>query len=260
MIALIPAKGHSKRVPYKNKRNFCGLPLFEWSVIAALNSHNVKEVYVTTEDEEIGYRSIDRGANVIWRTMDDEPHDAPGSVPILRAMQRILKGGFEPGYVLLFPTAPLRYPHDIDRMVDLHKAVGMYPSSMARWGELHVWNDIGNNMASAEYIARGNQSLVLNLGTSMAIHDKTYEMFDADFDRSPQEFVHEVPRDYKYGKPTARALFYEMEWWQGIETDTESQFQAAEVLMEKFILRGRGESVYYEYGKAGRQFDGRIST
>ncbi len=52
-IAIITARGGSKRIPRKNIRDFCGRPIITYSIEAALQSGLFDEVMVSTEDEEI---------------------------------------------------------------------------------------------------------------------------------------------------------------------------------------------------------------
>ena len=53
LLAVIPARGGSKRLPRKNLRHFFGKPLIQWSVEAALASSYVDQLFVSTEDLEI---------------------------------------------------------------------------------------------------------------------------------------------------------------------------------------------------------------
>ena len=50
LIALIPARSGSKGIPHKNIKLFCGKPLIQWTIEAALNSINVDRVIVSTDD------------------------------------------------------------------------------------------------------------------------------------------------------------------------------------------------------------------
>jgi YrbI family 3-deoxy-D-manno-octulosonate 8-phosphate phosphatase len=52
-IAIIPARGGSKRIPYKNIRKFNGLPLIVWTLVEAFKSFNIDDFYVSTEDDLI---------------------------------------------------------------------------------------------------------------------------------------------------------------------------------------------------------------
>ena len=55
-IAVIPARGGSKRIPRKNIKPFCGKPMIAWSIEAAQQSGLFDRVVVSTDDEEIAAR------------------------------------------------------------------------------------------------------------------------------------------------------------------------------------------------------------
>ena len=67
IIALIPARGGSKRLPKKNIVSFCGRPLIEWTIRFALNSGVFTGVYVSTDDIDIADISVQSGALTINR-------------------------------------------------------------------------------------------------------------------------------------------------------------------------------------------------
>lgn len=61
-IAIIPARGGSKRIPRKNIKDFFGKPMIAWSIEAALKSECFDEVWVSTDDQEIADIAITFGA------------------------------------------------------------------------------------------------------------------------------------------------------------------------------------------------------
>ena len=63
-LAIIPARGGSKRIPRKNIKNFLGMPVIYYSIEAALKSNLFDEVMVSTDDEEIAKISMKFGAKV----------------------------------------------------------------------------------------------------------------------------------------------------------------------------------------------------
>jgi pseudaminic acid cytidylyltransferase len=63
-IAIIPARGGSKRIPLKNIKNFLGKPIISFSIQAAIESKLFDEVMVSTEDEQIAKISLKLGAKV----------------------------------------------------------------------------------------------------------------------------------------------------------------------------------------------------
>jgi CMP-N,N'-diacetyllegionaminic acid synthase len=67
IIAIIPARGGSKRLPRKNIYPIWGKPLLHWSIKAALDSKRIDAVWVTTEDDEIAEVALRSGANLFKR-------------------------------------------------------------------------------------------------------------------------------------------------------------------------------------------------
>ena len=63
-VAVITARGGSKRIPHKNIKEFCGRPIIEYSIEAALKSGVFDEVMVSTDDSEIAEIAKRAGAAV----------------------------------------------------------------------------------------------------------------------------------------------------------------------------------------------------
>ena len=63
-VAIIPARGGSKRIPRKNIKEFCGKPMIAWSIEAALKSGCFDRVIVSTDDQEIADVAQQYGAQV----------------------------------------------------------------------------------------------------------------------------------------------------------------------------------------------------
>jgi N-acylneuraminate cytidylyltransferase len=108
MIAIIPARGGSKRLPGKNIMPFGGRPLLAWSVACALRLNNVYCV-VSTDDPSIARAARDAGASVIDRPKELAA-DRSGMTEVIRhALDTCRRDGrsFEE-VMLLQPTNPLR--------------------------------------------------------------------------------------------------------------------------------------------------------
>jgi len=82
-IAIIPARGGSKRVPRKNIKNFLGKPIIAYSIEAALRSNAFDEVMVSTDDEEIAQIAKSYGACVPFFRSAEKSDDMTGVVPVL---------------------------------------------------------------------------------------------------------------------------------------------------------------------------------
>ena len=119
LLALIPARGGSKGIPRKNIRPFCGKPLLQWSIDAALASACVDQVVVSTDDREISEVAIACGAEVPFlRPAELASDTAPGIAPVLHALQQLPHVS---DVLLLQPTSPLRTSTDIDSIVALRE-------------------------------------------------------------------------------------------------------------------------------------------
>ena len=110
-IAIIPARGGSKRIPEKNIKLFAGLPLLAHSILyAQQNETLIDEIYVSTDIVEIKKIAIQYGAKVI-----DRPEHLSGDLePTITALKHVLESidcSDVESVVLLQPTNPLRPPN-----------------------------------------------------------------------------------------------------------------------------------------------------
>jgi CMP-N-acetylneuraminic acid synthetase len=122
LLALISARGGSKGIPRKNIRSFCGKPLLQWSIDAALATSCVDQVVVTTDDPEIAKVARACGAEVPFlRPAELATDTAPGIAPVLHALEQLPQVS---DVLLLQPTSPLRTSADIEAIVALRQEAG----------------------------------------------------------------------------------------------------------------------------------------
>jgi CMP-N-acetylneuraminic acid synthetase len=107
IVAIIPARGGSKRVPKKNIRNFQGLPLIAWSIHAAQHCELVDELYVSTDDQEVAIIAEQYGAKVLWRP-SDLGSDIANTFDVLKYVHYAQLNRSAEFIVLLQATSPLR--------------------------------------------------------------------------------------------------------------------------------------------------------
>ncbi|MBC5992146.1 pseudaminic acid cytidylyltransferase [Pontibacter cellulosilyticus] len=108
-IAIIPARGGSKRIPRKNIRDFLGKPIIAYSIEAALNSGLFDEVMVSTDDAEIADIASKYGARVpFMRSAATSDDFATTAAVIKEVLENYSAAGkkFDLG-CCLYPTAPL---------------------------------------------------------------------------------------------------------------------------------------------------------
>lgn len=82
-LAIIPARGGSKRIPRKNIREFCGKPIIAWSIEAALASECFDHVIVSTDDREIADAARTFGAEVPFTRPAELSDDHAATVPVI---------------------------------------------------------------------------------------------------------------------------------------------------------------------------------
>lgn len=83
-LAVIPARGGSKRIPRKNIKPFCGKPMIAWSIEAALQSACFDHVVVSTDDAEIAEVARHYGASVPFMRPAELSDDFTGTIPVVR--------------------------------------------------------------------------------------------------------------------------------------------------------------------------------
>ena len=83
-VAIIPARGGSKRIPRKNIKPFCGKPMIAWSIEAALQSACFDRVIVSTDDAEIAEVARQCGATVPFMRPAELSDDFTGTIPVIR--------------------------------------------------------------------------------------------------------------------------------------------------------------------------------
>lgn len=83
-LAVIPARGGSKRIPRKNVREFCGKPIIAWSIEAALQSKCFDRVIVSTDDEEIADVARRFGAEIPFLRPAKLADDYTGTAAVVR--------------------------------------------------------------------------------------------------------------------------------------------------------------------------------
>lgn len=117
-VAIIPARGGSKRIPRKNIRDFCGIPMIAWSIRAASASGCFERIIVSTDDEEISSIALEHGAEVPFRRPAELSSDTATTSPVIHhALAWIQRNsGVRPiRACCLYATAPFVQASDIKR-------------------------------------------------------------------------------------------------------------------------------------------------
>lgn len=129
ILALITARGGSKRLPGKNKRLLGGKPLIVWSIDAAKGIPEICDILVSTDDPETAVISEAAGALVPWLRPAELATDTATSVDVaIHALDWYEKeNGLVEGLLLLQPTSPFRSHEQIAAAVNAFAANGHRP-------------------------------------------------------------------------------------------------------------------------------------
>ena len=219
-VALIPARGGSKRLPRKNLLDFAGKPLLVWSIECARATGLFDRICVSSEDAEIGAVAEDNGAE--WFRRDAEL--AGDRVEMDQVCLDFIEREAEAGrgfdlLVILLTTAPLREAGDIVHVVDAVESgeadfamsVTDYPYSP--FEALEVSDDGRARLMWPDYARRSRQdrpNVLVDAGSAYAVRVPAY--LEARTVYGPALKVVEVPAeravDIDTAEDVARAEFY----------------------------------------------------
>jgi CMP-N-acetylneuraminic acid synthetase len=271
LAAIVMARRNSERLPRKNVLPFCGLPLIEWSFIQAKAAHRVDRTFLVTDDPECMEIAQPYGVEIIeqpaWQCRLAE---LGGTGVAYRTAQHFINNGINPEFIInLLPTTPLRMPYDIDRAFArmlAHNAIAIstaapihHPGIMYKSAKPDTYMSLIT--VSDEYTFRSS--------CLVGIMNWQYQVISHGFGELTHVSDEEIRRrikklqNYRFRRrvleqsmPSMPHLAYAVEQWQPEEIDYEFQFKMCEMLMEHYILKGRGKEVYESYEKDATQTEG----
>ena len=107
-IAIITARGGSKRIPRKNIKEFCGKPIIAYSIEAAIKSQMFETVMVSTDSEEIADIAKIYGADVPFMRSEETSNDYADTTDVLNEVitEYRIRGQEFDSFCCIYPTAP----------------------------------------------------------------------------------------------------------------------------------------------------------
>ncbi len=168
-LAVIPARGGSKRIPRKNIKEFHGKPMIAWSIQAALNSSCIDEVWVSTDDEEIAAIAQTYGAKVPFIRPAHLSDDFSTTADVMQHAVQEYQIQYQqlPDYVCcLYATAPFVQQQDLLQGFELIQSKDLdYVFSATNYSfpiqrAIKIDSDGKVNMFSPEYFNTRSQDLV----------------------------------------------------------------------------------------------------
>lgn len=159
-IAVIPARGGSKRIPRKNIKLFAGKPMLSYAISAAKESELFDAIMVSSDDAEILTLAENFGAIPLKRP-DELASDYTPTVPVIaHAITMCTSHGWQPEYVCcIYPTVPFLQPQTLtqalslldEKQADYVFPVTAFPSPIQRAlrlaedGKVNAFNDYDQN-------------------------------------------------------------------------------------------------------------------
>ncbi|HNT98607.1 MAG TPA: pseudaminic acid cytidylyltransferase [Elusimicrobiales bacterium] len=125
-IAIIPARGGSKRLPGKNLRPFCGRPIIEYSIEAAIGSGLFSEVMVSTDDGLAAAVAAKAGAKVPFMRSPGSSGDSAGLAEVVSEVlgEYARRGSRFSNFCLILATAPFVTPSRLRQVYELMLSSG----------------------------------------------------------------------------------------------------------------------------------------
>ena len=151
-IAIIPARGGSKRIPRKNIKLFYGVPVIAYAIKAAKDSGIFDEIIVSTEDLEIADVAKNFGATVPWPRADNLSDDYSTTIDVMqdavKKLGPLLKS--KDNVCCIYPATPLLKPSFLSEGVDILES--------GDWN--YVFSGLKTNAHPQRYFSLGNSTEV----------------------------------------------------------------------------------------------------
>lgn len=225
ILAIIPARGGSKKLPGKNIRMMAGKPLITHTINAALKSRYIDRTIVSTDYEEIAEVSRKYKAEVIKRPEQLAGDNIKMAEVVLHALEVLEKEKYIPEIVILLqPTSPLRTESDIDKAVEIflknknecELVMGVSEIKSSAYWALKMEGKYLKSVFNHKHLSERNQDL-----------PKTYIQNGAIYVTTP-----EIVKKYQ-AIHSQKIMPYFMPQEKSIDIDDESDFLAAEKLLNK---------------------------
>lgn len=226
VVALIPARGGSKRIPGKNLLTIGGAPLIAHSIRHARAAQCVSEVWVSTDDAAIAAVAVAEGAETIMRPAEIAQDTASSEAALLHALDERRRGGRpEPDLVVFLQcTSPVRRPDDIDRAVATLTEQSADSLFSGCENTRLLWSAGDNGWQSLNYDYR---------------HRRREQEMDKQVRENGSIYVFKpwVLRELM-NRLGGRIAYYEMDYWSSFQIDTPEH-----VALCEWIFGGRETNV-----------------
>lgn len=221
VVAIVPARGGSKRLPFKNILELKGMPLINWTIRAALNSKHVDEVVVSTDCPQIAKISKDCGANVPFMRPEHLASDTASTNDVILHMISELNCTNDDIIMILQPTSPLRTSSHISEALELlENEVASGVVSVCKCEHSPLW--AGQLSEDGSFEGFMSEKLLGMRSQDLPVH---FRLNGAIYAYSVDELVRRKGIYYD-----SSVFAYEMSLYCSVDIDTDIDFKLAEVI------------------------------
>ncbi len=226
ILAIIPARGGSKRLPGKNIRLLGGIPLIKHTINAVIHSKYVDKIIVSTDDKQIASVAKESGADVPFLRPAELSTDTANTFSVVEHALLFLKKkpGQEYDYILLLqPTSPLRTSKDIDASVELLEQKNADAViSVCECEHSPIWsNTLPENLSMNKFIKEEYANIrSQDLPTFYRLNGAIY-LVDIKRLLDEQDFILKE-----------KSFAYVMDSNKSVDIDNEIDFKLAEILLQ----------------------------
>lgn len=222
LIAIVPARGGSKRLPGKNLLIVRDLPLLAHTIIQAKRSQLIETVYVSTDDDEIAGVAAQHGAQVIKRPAELAADHASSESVVLHALDTIeVSGGRLPSAIAMLQcTSPVRRADDIDNAVRQFFAEDADSLLSACPSKHFIWRRSVNGAEPVNYDHNSRPRS---------------QEFEPQFQENGSIYITRTSRlRQTKNRIGGKISIYEMDFWSRFEVDQREDLELIDWIMRRF--------------------------
>jgi len=229
VVAIIPARGGSDRIPRKNVALLAGEPLIAHTLRHAASARHVSEIYVSTDDDEIADISAHGGACIVRRPGSISGAKASSESALLHVLDERRRTGLaDPDLVVFLQcTSPVRESDDIDRAVETLIAEDADSLLSVCRNARFIWHRVGDSAESYNYDYR---------------HRKMEQDLDPQFVENGSIYLSRTGLLRETGNRLGgRIALHVMDYWSAFQVDEPEDL----ALIDWILTKGpRGSAAY----------------
>jgi len=226
VASIILARGGSKGVPNKNKRDFCGKPLISWTIEQCIDGGIDKDnIFVSSDSHDILEIGHEYGVGSILRTPEVSGDGATSELSWIYSINYLRKLGFNYDWIFAPQvTSPMREPSDIKNGLLMAES-GEYDSLFAatKTDQCSLWKRSKDGLESIGYDYKNRKRRQDN--DIQYIENGSFYMFKPD---SIKQLNNRM-----YGN----IGIVEMDQWKSFEIDSIDDFKLCSLVMKEYMLK-----------------------